>query len=292
MIAVDTAPAPPVSRLASPLPLGACDAHSHIFGPFEGHPPQRPSVYALPDALPEVHAAARTALGVTRGCLTQPAPYGDDPSAMLAAIAESGGVLKGVAVADADIGEEALADWCSRGIVGLRFTEIRAPSGDRYPGSVGFAAIEALAPAMRRLGLHAQLWGSARDHAEWLPRLLPLGLPLILDHMGVPDTAAGVDHPHFAAILDALQTGQIWVKLVLARVSRAAPDYLDAKPFHDAYVAAAPDRLVWGSDWPYVRMDPAPDAAHMLRTFLDWAPEEATRNAILVANPAALYGFE
>lgn len=291
MSGVETVPAPAVSPAVETLPVGACDAHSHVFGPFAAYPPLQRSVYALPDAAPDVHAAARRKLGVRYGVLTQPAPYGDDPGAMLAAIAASDGALRAVAVAGADVADDTLARWRAGGIVGLRFTEMRAPDGGRYPGSVPFDALEALAPRMREHGLHAQLWASAATFAEWLPRLAALDLPLVLDHMGSPDPAGGVDDPHFAAILRALDGGRVWVKLVLARVSKQAPGYEDARPLHDALVAAVPSRMLWGSDWPYVRMTPAPDAANMLGRFLDWVPDAATRHAILVDNPAALYGF-
>jgi 2-pyrone-4,6-dicarboxylate lactonase len=291
MTDVETTPAPAVSSAAFVLPAGACDAHSHVFGPFAEFPPLQRSVYALPDASPDIHAAARQALGVTYGVLTQPAPYADDPGAMLSAIAGSHGALRAVAVATPEVTDETLAAWRSGGIVGLRFTEMRAPSGDRYPGSVPFDALEALAPRMREHGLHAQLWASSATFAEWLPKLTRLGLPIVLDHMGCPDTASGVKHPDFAAIVEAVATGNIWVKLVLARVSRQGPAYEDARPFHDALVAAAPERMLWGSDWPYVRMTPAPDASVMLGRFLDWVPDEATRRMILIDNPARLYGF-
>lgn len=289
MAVVETMPAPAVSRLGHALPEGACDAHSHVFGPFSAYPPLRPSVYALPDASPLIHAQARAALGVHYGILTQPAPYADDPSAMLHAIAQSRGALRAVAVATPDITDDMLARWKAGGIVGLRFTEMRAPNGERYPGSVGFDALEALAPRLRALRMHGQLWGSDADFAAWLPRLLALDLPLVIDHMGSPDTALGIDQPGFAAILQALGSGRLWVKLVLSRVSRQAPTFADARPFHDALVSAEPGRMLWGSDWPFVRMNPAPDAATMLERFLDWVPDEATRRAILVDNPAALY---
>lgn len=291
MTMVETVPAPTVSRGPSDLPADACDTHSHVFGPFDRFPPLRPSVYALPDASPPVHEAMRTRLGTRLGVLTQPAPYADDPSAMLHAIAGSSGALRAVAVAGPDIDDAMLQRWRAGGIVGLRFTEMRAPGGDRYPGSEPFDSLITLAPRMRTIGMHAQLWAGAPQFAQWLPRLLDLGIPLVLDHMGCPDPARGIEAPEFRAIIDALDSGNVWVKLVLARVSRQTPDYEDARPLHDALIAAAPDRMLWGSDWPYVRLTPAPDAGHMLRLFHCWVPDEATRRKILVQNPARLYDF-
>lgn len=291
MSQVETVAAPAVSRPALALPAGAVDAHSHVFGPFDRFPPQQASVYALPDAPPAVHKAFRDTLGVSYGVLTQPAPYGDDPSAMLAAIEGSNGALRGVAVASPEISDADLADWAARGIVGLRFVEMRAPGGTRYPGSIGFDALQALAPRMREHGLHAQLWASADQYAEALPELSKLGLPLVFDHMASPDRVRGASDAAFRAIVDHMANGDIWVKLTLCRFFGAAADYGDVRPFHDALVEAAPERLLWGSDWPYVRLDPAPDAGAMLDIFADWTADAAVRRAILVDNPARLYAL-
>lgn len=165
---------------------------------------------------------------------------------------------------------------------------MRAPNGQPYPGSVPFDAVEELAGRMVKHGFHAQLWGSAADFTRWLPRLTALGVPLVLDHMGSPDTQAGVKARDFEVILETVSSRSVWVKLVLARVAKSA-DCADARPFHEALIAAAPDRMLWGSDWPYVRIEPAPDAADMLRRFLEWTPDSDIRRAVLVSNPAKLY---
>lgn len=287
----ETAPAPMVNTPRLAAPAGACDAHSHVFGPFDTFPPREPSTYALPDAPPAIHAAARAAMGISRGVLVQPAPYGMDASAMLHAVSQSNGALKGIAIADETVSGETLADWSARGVKGLRFVEMRAPTGQRYPGSVGFDALVRLAPRMREHGLHAQLWASATTYAEHLPALSKLGLPLVLDHLASPDMPAGPDAPSFRAVLNALRDGSVWVKLTLCRVARDAPGYREARPFHDACIVANPERLLWGSDWPYVRLQPAPDAGAMLDLFADWTADPALAQRILVENPQALYGF-
>lgn len=283
--------APPVSPPTVPPPPGSVDTHSHVFGPFDRFPPRQSSVYALPAASPAVHAAARASLGVAYGVLTQPAPYGDDPAAMLAAIAASDGALKGVAVASSDIDDAMLAEWAARGIVGLRFVEMRAPGGARYRGSVGFDTLKILAPRMRAYGLHAQLWASAGQYRAALPELRTLGVPLVFDHMASPDITLGTDHADFRAVLDHLADHDIRVKLTLCRFFAAAPDFAAVRPYHDALVEAAPDRLLWGSDWPYVRLDPSPDAGAMLDLFDRWTSDPTLRTTILSHNPTRFYGF-
>ncbi len=283
--------APKVSApVLAPL-ADACDAHSHIFGPFDRFPPLQPSVYALPDASPRAHASARATLGMPRGVLTQPAPYAHDPAAMLSAIAGAPDMLRGVAAADSAIEDATLERWKAGGIVGLRFVEMRAPNGQRYPGSVGFDQIEKLAPRMRQLGLHAQLWAPASEIASWMPALLAARLPLVLDHMACPDVSAGAEGNDFRKILEFGETGDVWLKLTMCRVSRS-PSYEDVRPLHDALIKRMPHRLVWGSDWPYVRMSPEPDAGTLLNTFHEWTTDDSIRRRILVDNPVWLYGFK
>lgn len=291
MSMIETVAAPGLSPGPADLPADACDAHSHVFGPFDRFPPLRSSVYALPDASPTVHAAMRGRLGLRRGVLVQPAPYADDPAAMLDALAGAEGNLRAIAVASPAIADDVLARWREAGIVGLRFVEKLAPNGQPYPGSEPFESLVTMAPRLRRLGMHAQLWATADQLAGWLDRLLALDLPIVLDHMGQPDLAKGVAASDFKAILAALGSGRVWVKLALARVSADLPTCADVRPFHDALVAAAPHRMVWASDWPYVRMDPAPDAGAMLRLFRQWVPDPAAQRRILVDNPAELYDF-
>jgi 2-pyrone-4,6-dicarboxylate lactonase len=289
---LETASPPSVSVLAAPVPPGACDAHAHVFGPFHRFPPSTHSVYALPEAPFEVYAATLVQLGMARGVLTQSAPYGTDPAALLDALRRGAGSLRGVAMAEAEAADATLAEMQAAGVRGLRFVEMRAPGGARYPGCVGVEALRALAPRMRELGWHAQLWASAAEHAALLPGLLGLGVPIVLDHMGCPDAARGTADPAFQALLGHLRDGRVWVKLTVCRVSRAKPDYPDARPLHDALVAANPDRLLWGSDWPYVRMgDPTPDAGRLLDLFQAWVGDAELARRILVDNPAALYGF-
>ncbi|WP_296942966.1 amidohydrolase [uncultured Massilia sp.] len=273
-------------------PAGACDSHAHVFGPYARFPLAHAPSYAPPLAPAALHRGMLDILGAARGVLVQPAPYGHDASALLDALVQSGGRLRGVAVADATASEAQLRALFDGGVRGLRFVEMRAPDGTPYAGSVGIDQLLAMAPALRRVGLHAQLWAPVDDYPRLLPQLRAAGVAVVLDHMACLKPERGLADPAFQAVLAALRAGDAWVKLTLCRVSQQAPAYPDLRPFHDALLQANPARLLWGSDWPYVRMgERSPDAGALLDLFHDWVPDAALRRRILVDNPAALYGF-
>jgi len=132
-----------------------------------------------------------------------------------------------------------------------------------------------------------------KDLADTIPILKSIGLPVVIDHMGRTDAQLGTSAPGFQSLLRLVGDGGCWVKLSGAhRVSRQAPDYPDAHAFHEALVAANPDQLVWGSDWPHPRMEgEMPNAGHLLDLFNAWTPDDAIRRRILTDNPARLYDF-
>jgi predicted TIM-barrel fold metal-dependent hydrolase len=267
-------------------PPDSCDAHTHV---FDTRFAAGPSPYALPPADLATHAAMRDRLGTRRAVLVQPVAYGRDPACLLDALARGEGRLRGVMIADETVTDATLEAWHDAGIRALRFVEMQAPAGGgRYPGSIGFDSLRILAPRLRALGWQAHLWAGAAQFSELLPGLLPLGVPLVLDHFGMPD---GPDDPAFAALLPHLRDGGIWVKLALCRVKLGGAPIDALRPLQDALVAANPNRLLWGSDWPFVRMDPPPDPQAMLDFCLDWLGDTGLIRRILVDNPQSLFGF-
>ncbi len=276
----------------SVLPAGACDSHAHVFGPYDRFALAHASSYAPPLAPATLHRAMLDTIGAARGVLVQPAPYGTDAAALLDALATGSGRLRGVAVADAATPVADLQALYDGGVRGLRFVEMRAPGGAPYAGSVGVDQLLHMAPAMRRIGLHAQLWAPIDAYPELLPQIRAAGIDVVLDHMACVKPERGIDDPAFQFVLQALREGGVWIKLTLCRVSTQAPGYEDVRPFHDALVAANPAHLLWGSDWPFVRMgEHSPDAGALLDLFHAWVADDATRRRILTDNPAALYGF-
>jgi 2-pyrone-4,6-dicarboxylate lactonase len=282
---------------AVPLPPGACDTHAHVFGPLDRFPPSGASSYLPPEAPYERYAEMLASVGAARGVLVQPTFYGTTLTALADALRQSQRsnhrVVRGIGTATSTVSDPELHAMHEVGIRGLRFIEMPVPDGSgRYKGSVGADELPALAPRMRELGWQAQLWCPVEDHAARLPGLVRLGIPIVVDHMGSFTAAQGVTSPAFQRLLGLLSDGLIWVKLSLCRNSRLFPDYDDIRVFHDALVAANPSRLLWGSDWPHVRMgDLAPDVGHLLDLFQAWTGDPAIHKAVLVDNPAILFDF-
>ena len=235
------------------------------------------------------------ATGVRRAVLVQPAPYGDDCRAIIDAIAGAPATLRGIGTAFAGTSHHQLAELKAAGIVGLRFVHLHLPGGtNRFPGAAGLEDLDDLAPALAEIGLHVQLWCDAETFVAQRSTLARLGLPIVLEHMARFDTAAGVSGAAFQTVLAALADGEVWIKLALCRASQQVPDYPDIRPFHDALIAANPQRLLWASDWPHVRLDEArPDVGHLLDLFATWTGHDETlAQRILVDNPAELYEFD
>jgi predicted TIM-barrel fold metal-dependent hydrolase len=264
-----------------------------LFGPAQRFPYTGDRSYTPPDAPLEKYLGMLDTIGFARGVLVQGSAHGRDNSAMLDALERRPDRLRGVAVADSDISPADLRAWDHLGIRGLRFNHFFRDGQLHYRGGVSLAAAERLAPLMAELGWHLQLWIDVKDLPETIPVLKSLGLPVVIDHMGRTDASAGTSTEGFLSLSRAVGDGWCWAKLSGAhRISRDAPDYPDARPFHEALVRANPERLVWGGDWPHPRVEgEMPDAGHLFELFQMWTPDRATQQRILVTNPAKLYGF-
>lgn len=195
-------------------------------------------------------------------------------------------------VGGAELSTAILKRWHAVGVRGLRANEFRRDGKPYYHNGVTLKDIEPLLPAMADLGWHLQLWIDARDLPALLPALARVPLPVVVDHMGRMEHHHGTGHPGFQALLRGVGEGRLWSKLSgIYRLGATPPDYSEARPFHDALVAANPQNLVWGTDWPHPRPEgPVPDAARLLAVFREWTTAE-NRQAILVNNPARLYDF-
>ncbi|MEO5670079.1 MAG: amidohydrolase family protein, partial [Ramlibacter sp.] len=149
--------------------------------------------------------------------------------------------------------------------------------------------LRTLAPALAAAGLHAELWTDTVALKDIASDVKALPVPVVIDHMGGFDVKSGVDDPGFRTLLDLLATGKVWVKLCVYRNLLNTLDWQCGRPFQQKMIEANPDRLVWGSDWPHLRVSPTPDAAQLLAMFTQWAASEALAEKILRSNPQQLY---
>jgi predicted TIM-barrel fold metal-dependent hydrolase len=291
---VDVVPAKMPHTPRNRLPADACDAHSHVFGPYQDFPFTTASNYPPPLAPCATYLAMLDTIGAKRGVLVQPAPYGIDNQALIAALQAGNGRIRGVAVTQRDVTDEALHHLDTHGVRALRFNEMpSSQTGKPFAGSVGLDVALSLASRMKALNWHAQVWARCSDVPAITETLECEGLSVVFEHMTCFDPSLGTGHRDFQNVLALLREGRIGVKLALCRVSRQAPSYDDLRPFHDLMVEANARQLVWSSDWPYVRMgDAAPDVGDLLDTFYEWVDDASLRNTILVENPARLYRFE
>ncbi|PMS33773.1 amidohydrolase family protein [Paraburkholderia rhynchosiae] len=282
--------APPATR----LPRGSCDTHAHVFGPYDQFPLADPRPYTPAPAPKEQYFAMLDAMGFDHGVLVHGGAHGWDQRAMLDAIASAPDRLKGVGVLSADADVTELKRLDKAGVRGLRFTEVAGPNAAQdFAGRVGLKALHRLAPGMRQLGWHAVIWANASVFESETDTLRQLGLPIVIDHLGYFDVSKGVDDAAFQAVLALVADGAAWIKLTAFRNSKRQPELDDVRPFHQALVSANPERLLWGSDWPFLGMNTwRPDPAGLLNLLNQWVDDDAVRQRVLVTNPAALYGFE
>lgn len=270
-------------------PAGACDAHCHVFGPSGRFPYTEGRAYTPPDAPLENLQALHGTLGLERAVIVQASVHGTDNRNVLDAIARGGGRYRGVAMVDDGFTEGDLEALDAGGIRGVRFSHRRSIGGP--PDN---SVIERTAHRIAPLGWHLVLHSSIADVIEHSDVFSALPVPVIIDHMAQADMAAGVDHAPFQDLLGLIRDGGLWIKISAAeRLSRAGPPYDDAVPVARALIQAAPDRILWGTDWPHPNLKPAmPNDGDLVDLLARFAPDPEQRRMILVDNPARLYGFD
>ena len=268
------------------LPKGACDAHCHVFGPAARFPFAPERTYTPVDAPWETLVALHERLGLERTVLVQASCHGRDNSAMLDAIAKSGGTCRGVAMVGRDITDSELDRLHEGGVRGIRFNFVTHLGKD-----ADLDAVRDLAGRIGRLGWHAVVHFDA-DRLETLaPVLKELPVPMVIDHMGRVDASKGLDQPAYGMLLDLMEDDRFWVKVCGAeRVTRQGPPYDDAVPFAADLVARFPDRTLWGTDWPHpnIKKD-MPDDGALVDLLSRIAPDPDRLERLVVTNPTRLY---
>lgn len=300
---------PPVSEAHDPkprrskvdIPGGACDTHAHVFGPGNRYPFMANALYTPADALLPDYRHMLDTLGVERAVLVQPSVYGTNNDAMLDALAVDPLRLRGVAVLPLDLGMPEIESLHGKGVRGVRFNVVDVKAAR---GKLDIDGVRKLARRIAPLGWHVEFLMHVDEQPE-LDRIFDdFPTPICFGHLGyVLPPAKGIDVRGFRALLRLMQDGKAWVKLTAPyRLSAMKNPYEDTRPFAKALVEAAPERLLWGSDWPHVQPRPGgptgaplerpmPNDGDLFDVFTDWIPSEETRRRILVENPKQLYDF-
>jgi predicted TIM-barrel fold metal-dependent hydrolase len=297
------------SRAAQPstpvnfdVPAGACDCHTHIHADPEKFPFYSGRVYTPEPASPEEMSALHKALHIERVVIVTPSVYGPDNSATLFGMKARGANARGVAVIDDKTSESDLDAMQQAGFRGVR---LNLATGGVSDPNVGRARFSAAVDRMKARGWHVQLYTTLPMITAIKELVLASPVPAVFDHFGGADAALGVGQPGFADLVELVKSGKAYVKISGAyRASKLAPDYPDAAPLAKALIAANPERIIWGTDWPHPNSVTLPgrqvsdvtplfqiDDGRLFNQLPVWAPEVAIRKNILVDNPARLYGF-
>ena len=278
-------PHPPA---AFTVPPGACDAHCHIFGPGHRFPYAPGRKYTPPDAGIDDFARLQRRLGLVRAVFVQASCHGTDNRAMLDALRRGNGRYAGVAMVDDGCTDDELRAMHTVGVRGIRFNFVAhlggAPDLTRFWRLVGRVAPR---------GWHVVLHFDAKDIASYAGMLNNMPCPYVIDHMARVDATAGLDQAPFQALLRLLGDERCWVKVSGAErlTATGPPPYDDVVPYARALIEAAPDRVLWGTDWPHPNVRHMPDDGDLVDLVAEFAPDETTRHRLLVHNPARLYDF-
>jgi predicted TIM-barrel fold metal-dependent hydrolase len=290
MTSSDAGAVPNSAGRASPrvaAPAHACDCHMHVYDAVR-FPPSRPASRMQSDASVTQYRMLQRRIGTSRVVIVTPAVYATDNAVTLDAIAQLGADARGVAVVHPQVSEGELKALDRGGVRGIRFTQF-----DPTTAVTTIDMIEPLSKRVNDLGWHVQIHmrGDQIAAAEDVWSRLPS--PIVFDHMGRLPQPAGFDHAAFAIIRRLIDRGRTWVKISGAYLDTKVgpPTYADATTVAQAFVQAAPERMVWGSDWPHPTEKHKPDDAVLFDLLSEWAPDAATRRRILVTNPETLYGF-
>jgi 2-pyrone-4,6-dicarboxylate lactonase len=274
-------------------PAGACDAHFHVFGPAERYPYGDDLRYAPPLApLPDYLAHAQ-ANGFERFVFVQPSAYGRDNTCMLDAMAQMTLPCRGIVDVDEDVSDKELDRLHALGVRGVRIN-VRPIK----PFEAGFTAtllprVETLDAKLAGRGWQLDFLVPGWCTRELLPTFRRLRSQFTVAHMGLFLAKDGPTQPGFLEFLDFLRNGpgRCWVKLTGVYRMSVTPGFTDADAIAQALVATAPDRLIWGSDYPHLSFADKVGSNQLFNLLLRWAPDESARRKILVDNPQALFGF-
>ena len=265
-------------------PPGSCDTHMHFYN--DEFPSAPTSLMTPPNAWVDTYRAVQKRLNLERVVVVQPTTYGTDNSCQLEAMKAFGLNARGVMVPDPTVTDAELEKFTRQGVRGIRFHMLPG-------GALDWDVFEEMAARVHNFGWHVQLQMNGREFLERAELLRRLPGDLVVDHVGRFMGPVSTDHPAFKVLLSFLESGRCWVKLSAPYESSGTgpPLWSDVATEARALVKAAPERMLWASNWPHPGQKSPPDEADLLDVLFDWVDEPPVRTMILRDNPAELYGF-
>ncbi|MBQ1767452.1 MAG: amidohydrolase family protein [Aquincola sp.] len=271
------------------LPAGACNAHCHVFGPPDRFPYAAGAFQPAADAPKEALFALNDRLGLQRCVVVQSACHGFDNRATEDAVAARPHSYRGIALLPTDVPDAELRRLDAAGFRGVRFNYMA-----HLGGGTPIDQVLALAARLAPLGWHLQIHGDPALLTDLGPALRRSPVPVVIDHIGRVDAAAGLQQPAFVALQRLMDDERFWVKVSgCDRITRQGPPYADALPFAQALVQAHGDRVLWGNDWPHPNhAGPLPVEEDLVALIERIAPTAEASQRLLVDNPQRLYRFD
>ncbi|MFM9278848.1 amidohydrolase family protein [Paenibacillus jiagnxiensis] len=272
------------------IPDHACDCHHHIYDPLR-FPYNPEDKRGQPSSTVQYYRKLQTRLGTTRNVIVTPSAYGTDNRCTLDALLQMGSNSRAVVVVDSSVTEAELSNMHDFGVRGIRFNISTGAPKD-------FALIQSLAERIADFGWHIQFWMKADDTVEMSELLNKLACPIVFDHLGGIPLSVGIRHPACKIMCSLMEQGKAWVKLSgLYHLSLEGPPYYsDTLPLAAAFIETAPERVIWGSDWPHPSMysagKPMPNDADLIELLAVQSSNQEIFYKILVDNPARLYNFK
>ena len=284
----------PDSDLRAPLfklPAGAVDSHAHICGPADLFPYARNRIYTPYDALLPEYMSLLSSLGVERAVLVQPSIYGEDNSALIAALIAQPEIFRGVAVVNDAITESEIEHLHRIGVRGIRCNIVDLADAK---GVLPLPVLKKIAEKIAPWGWHIELLMHANEFPDIAQSFDNFPVPIVLGHFGYQPCALGIHNPGFQGLLSLMREGRAWVKFTAPyRISGIGNlPYGDVDIFAKTFLENSPSQIVWGTDWPHVMVkNEMPNDADLCNLLFDWVPDESLRELILVKNPQRLYQF-